>query len=204
MFIASTPVQAQQTDTMTAVLDLFKNAGGFFTNSQFWSAAFVNLQRDATDQNSDCLTNFNAYMDVYNNVISQVSDSTQYYAGLTEKGKGQGSTVGYYVYMGQRYLEIGTQSVNVFGQCSLDYYLGSLGNSVDSLSGFCNLGVNFMWRLFSGADAQLFTDLSSAIIANDMTKAGTNFGKFVKIFLMAEIPSTTELQTYTQVDGIGL
>ena len=108
---------------MTAILNLFKNAGTFFSDSKFWKATFVNLQRDTSDSNSDCITNFDAYMTVYNNVITQVANSDQYYAGLADKGKGSGSTVGYYVYMGQRYLEIGTQSVNVFGQCSLDYYL---------------------------------------------------------------------------------
>lgn len=98
LFLATTTA-AQQTDTMTAVLHLFQNAGTFFGDSKFWKATFVNLQRDTTDSNSDCITNFDAYMTVYNNVITQVSNTDQYYAGLKEKGKGSGSDVGYYVYM---------------------------------------------------------------------------------------------------------
>jgi len=85
---------------MTAVLNLFKNAGTFFGDSKFWKATFVNLQRDTTDSNSDCITNFDSYMTVYNNVITQVADQTQYLAGLKDKGKGPGSEFGYYVYVG--------------------------------------------------------------------------------------------------------
>lgn len=65
-----------------------------------------------------------------------------------------------------------------------------------------NLGVNLVFRIYSTDDKEMYKNLSAAVTAKDQTKAGTEFGKFVSLVLMFEIPDQTTTASYVSVDSL--
>ena len=124
---------------------------------------------------------------MYKELTASANNATAYYAGLKEKGQGDGTSVGNEFNKGAAYIDVFIGSVNVFNYCDLDYYLRSF-STVFSSSGAVNLGVNLMWRIFSTDDMDNYEQMSIAVSEKDQVKAGQSFGTFISLLLMFETP----------------
>ncbi len=92
-------------------------------------------------------------------------------------------------------------SVNVFNYCDIDYYLRSVSKWF-SVSGVVNLGVNLVFRVYSTDDKTVYKALSTAVTDKNQKEAGKNFGKFVSLLLMFEVPDQTTNPSYVNVDSL--
>ena len=90
------------------------------------------------------------------------------------------------------YTDLTVLMTNMYIDCDIDYLMMKIGKAVVSLSGALDILTNFLFRFFGTDDAQLYTDLSTAIDAADGALVGLNMGRFIKLFLASEIPSVTE------------
>ena len=92
-------------------------------------------------------------------------------------------------------------SVNVFNYCDIDYYLRSTSKWF-SVSGVVNLGVNMVFRIYSTDDKSMYKSLSTAVTDKNQKEAGKQFGKFVSLLLMFELPDQTTQPNYVDVDSL--
>ena len=88
---------------------------------------------------------------------------------------------------------------NLYNDCALDYYVQSFGNFTNSISGIINLFTNLMFRFFSSDDETIFTNMSTAVNADNLNDTGLYFGQFMKVLFVAEIPveTTVNVDRYT-------
>lgn len=110
------------------------------------------MQQDQGNTDSECITTFDEFIVLYDDIKDSVSSDVEYYAGLAEKGQGAGSSYGFAIDKAQRYIDAAIFGVNVFNYCDIDYYLVSLGKALGSSSGAVNQGVNLFYRFFSSED----------------------------------------------------
>ena len=204
--LALTAAAAQAGD-ITAVWNLLTASGSFFPQFDFWTYFLLSLQDDTTDTSSTCFDDFYHYRELYEHVETLVADSTDYVAGLTDKGNGLtisgnsfaiGNIAGFVMYQITNIADVVVEFVEVYHGCRLDYYMLSVGKALTSVPGFLNTGTNFLWRTLSNDDSALYDTLQTAIDNTDYAGAGSAFGEWIKIFLMADIPSEAEASSYYQ------
>ena len=90
------------------------------------------------------------------------------------------------------YMDVTVMMTNLYNECDLDYFFQKFGKGLVSLSGFLDMLTNFMFRFFSEDDAALYTALSTGLESNDAAAVGLGIGRFIKVFLVVEIPVVTE------------
>ncbi len=184
---------------MTALKELFTNGKTMMTSGEFWKYALLGMQGDKADLTTDCLENYDTYLELYNEVLAITADSTEYAQGISEKGNGAtlpghtdpGSAAGFWMYKALNYSDIIMQAVDVYSGCRLDYYMLSLGRTTTSVSGALNTGVNLAWRglVVPEEDAEIYRQISTAVTNMDKAAAGDGFGQFLAALLMTETPS---------------
>jgi len=139
---------------------------GTFMTFDFGKSFLLATQQDSKNEKSECLSTFDDYKVLYNNMNSMAQNSTAYYAGLKQKGQGDGTSVGFEFSNMQGYIDVFIGSVNVYNYCDVDYYTRSVARWF-SLQGALNLGVNLVFRIYSTDDKALYKSLSSAVTAKD-------------------------------------
>ena len=185
-----------QVSDFSAVFELAQNFNKFNT-LKFWRSSLQAMQMTTNStkgNDTKCLDTFDGFDNFYKEAVAKSQNRTAYDEAQKEKGTGAGSTIGFYIANGQRYLDVGVYAVNIFNYCQLNYYLVSFGKSFGTASGAVNTGITLFWRVIGTEDMQIYYDLSSAIIENDEEKAGKNFGLFASRLFQVEIPETTESQ----------
>lgn len=144
----------------------------FVYDLSFWRTVLLNMQQDTGNEASECITTFDAFNVLVDDIIADTADSVSYYQGLAEKGQGSGTEVGFMLEKGQRYIDSAIFGVNVFNYCDLDYYLVSLGKALGTASGAFNQVVNLGYRFFSYEDQENYYNMSVAIGYNTADCAG--------------------------------
>ena len=187
---------------MSVFIDLFRTGGTHLGTLTFWRTVLMYMQQDAGSTTSQCITNFDEFTALVQDVAANVIDDTQYIAGLIAKGQGAGTEIGFLIDKYQEYLDTVIYSVNVFNYCDLDYYLMAIGKSLGSKSGAANQLVNLGYRYFSYEDAQNYYEMSIAIEEEDTETVGKCTGTFLSKLLMVEVPDTTTLSSYQNVGSL--
>ena len=113
-----------------------------------------------------------------------MSDSTSYYAGKKLKGDGFGTDAGWYVGNINGMLTLSTEFMNLSSSCSFDYYIQGFGKFTQSIDGFVNLGISFVFRAFLDDNATFNTNMAS----DDPKVVGKQTGNFIKTLMQVEIP----------------
>ena len=179
---------------MSAILDLLKNFSSY-NNLTFWRQVFLYTQQSQGNELSDCITTFDNFKTLVDDVSKSTASSAEYYAGLALKGQGSGSLAGFYFDNFQQYIDVYIDAVNVFNYCDINYYMRAFGKWF-SASGGVNQAINTFWRFISTDDMQQYYDLSVAMMQKNPTNAGKAFGKWFAVFMQVEIPDTTSTPSY--------
>ncbi len=129
---------------------------------------------------------------MFNFVKAYTASEVAYANGRTDKGNGVSTVAGYWMDRIVLYLDVAVMMTNLFNECDLDYFFQKFGKGLVSLSGFLDMLTNFMFRFFSDDDAALYTALSTGLENNDPAAVGLGIGRFIKVFLVVEIPVVTE------------
>lgn len=116
-----------------------------------------------------------------------ISDSTSYYAGKKLKGDGFGTDAGWYVGNINGMLSLSTEFMNLSNICSFDYYIQGFGKFTQSLDGFINLGISFVFRAFLDDN----TEFNANMASGDPKTVGKQTGLFIKNLMQVEIPSAS-------------
>ena len=175
------------------------------TNDPKFQKAFLkNLQKDPTNEESDCLTGYTLLQETYSSLVSNLESDADYLAGLAAKGQGSGSSYGYALDKFESYVDMATVSTNLFNECDLDYYLQALSKAVSNVAGFINQSINTFWRM---QESTVFDEMETAFSVDDLdntnyTRSAELLAQFVKDFLMAEIPDKAEAGYYVQVGSL--
>ena len=74
--------------------------------------------------------------------------------------------------------------MNLTNECSFDYYLQGFGKASQSIDGFLNLGISFIFRSFVDDNSKL----NAAMSSDDPAEIGKSTGNWIKAFMMVEIP----------------
>ena len=210
---ASTANAAATYTNISAIWELIGVSSTYFTDFEFWTYALLSLQDDTTDTSSTCYEDFHHYEELYNHVATLIADTTDYTAGLTAKGNSFsltgnsysiGNAAGFVMYQVSHIADVVIEFVEVYHGCRLDYYMLSVGKSLTSVPGFLNTGTNFLWRALSNDDEAIYTAISAGIADDDKAAVGAGFGEFIKIFLMADIPSTASEFNYEFVNYLSI
>ena len=189
-------VNAQNT-AISALTDLFTTGSSLWSDFEFWEYFVLSVQEDPDDIYSTCFETFEEFKTLALDVMTLVADMTDYRAGIAAKGNGMyigsnyGNDFGYYMYQANKFIDIGIEFTDVWGACSIDYFVLSLGRSVTSVSGALNTGINIFFRLYSNdaEDTAIYTAMSNAVTDNDAAAAGAAFGHWWVAFLMTDIPA---------------
>ena len=144
----------------------------FIWDLAFWRATLLNMQQDTGNTGSECITTFDEFTVLVNDIINETADSAAYYQAMIDKGQGSGSEVGFMLEKGQRYIDSAIFGVNVFNYCDLDYYLISVGKSLGSASGAVNQFINLGYRFFSAEDQLNYYNMSVAIRYSEIDCSG--------------------------------
>ena len=130
----------------------------------------------------------------------EVTSDVNYIKGLTLKGQANGSSVGYWIDTMQKYLDLTGAFTDVYNNCDLDYYMQATSRAVSNVSGLTNQVVNTFFRVY--IDTDIYAELATEIAAKNTSGIATQFGVFLKDFLMVEIPDVAEQSGYQQADNI--
>ena len=74
--------------------------------------------------------------------------------------------------------------MNLTNECSFDYYLQGFGKASQSIDGFLNLGISFIFRSFVDDNSKL----NAAMSSDNPAEIGKATGNWIKAFMMVEIP----------------
>ena len=187
---------------MYSLYQLGRDRPEYFTNLAFWREALVYMQETPGNTDSECITTFDEFIGLYNDVVADTDSYDQYQADLEAKGQGSGTPQGFAIEIAQRYTDVMIYSVNVFNYCSLNYYLIAISQAVGSRSGQVAFGINLMWRFFSTSDMTNYYNLSVAVIQDDNVAAGKAVGTFLSLLLAVEVPEQTEAPAYQPVGNL--
>ena len=176
---------------------------GLLKDQTFFKNMLKNMQKDAANENTDCMEGYDQFLSLWNELIVYVENDSEYYKGLSEKGQATGNEVGFALDKFEKYIDIATSATNVFNECDIDYYMQALSKAISNVAGFSNQLVNTYWRsLESGPLGEMQTELdkfTSGSGTMDTAKMSELFGTFIQDSLMAEIPDTASTGYYQDV-----
>ena len=187
---------------MSVFFELYAARDTFIYDLDFWRFTLLNMQKDQTNTESECVETFDTFITLYETIAAGAIDDASYVAGLAAKGAGEGTDYGFLIQKGQNYIDVGIYGVNVYNYCDLSYYLKATSKAVGSVSGAMNQLVNLGYRFFSQEDAYIYYDLSVAIYDDDIEGAGAAFGTFISRFLMVDVPEFTTTPAYKKVSQL--
>ena len=169
---------------------------GLINDATFQQQFLLNLQRDTTNTDSDCMAGYTQLTDTYAALVSNLESDADYLAGLQAKGQADGTTYGYALDRFESYIDMATVSTNLFNECDIDYYLMAVSKAVSNVAGFINQGINTYWRL---QESTVYDEMETAFNAVDATTSAQLLATFIKDFLMAEIPDKSAAGYYQSV-----
>lgn len=159
----------------------------------------MNLQRDKTNTQSDCLDGFETLKATSSDLQANLENDADYLAGLAAKGQGAGSSVGYALDKFESYVDMLTVSTNLYNECDIEYYAQALSKATSNVAGFVNQGINTYFRMQEGT---IFTEMETAFLAEDIDTSAALLGTFIQDFLMAEIPDKATAGYYMEVGSL--
>lgn len=165
-------------------------------NAIFQKTFLQNLQKDNQNTASDCMVGYDTLLTTYSQLVTNLNSDANYYAGLKEKGNGQGSEYGYALDKVESYIDMLTVSTNLYNECDIEYYAQAVSKATSNVSGFCGQAFNTYFRL---QESTLYDEMEVAFTAEDPTTSATLLAGFVKDFLMAEIPDKAAAGYYQEV-----
>ena len=169
---------------------------GLINDATFQQQFLLNLQRDTTNTDSDCMAGYTQLQNTYAALVSNLESDADYLAGLQAKGQADGTTYGYALDRFESYIDMATVSTNLFNECDIDYYLMAVSKAVSNVAGFINQGINTYWRL---QESTVYDQMETAFTAVDATTSAQLLAEFIKDFLMAEIPDKSAAGYYQSV-----
>ena len=154
-------------------------------NVKFTEAMLLGMQSETDNVGTQCIETFDSTSTAVSALTRNLKDSTSYFSGHKLKGDGAGTTAGWYMSNINGVLQLSTDFMNLTNNCSFDYYLQGFGKATQSIDGFLNLGISFIFRSFvddnSAANATFKSD--------NPEELGKATGQWIKAFMMVEIPS---------------
>ena len=174
----------------------------YVNDGNFWRTTLLNMQNDTGNEASECITTWDEFNDLYQNLTTQWADDASYLAGLAEKGQANGTSAGFAIAKGQAYIDMGIMAVNLYNFCDGMYYLQAVSKAVGSSSGAVNQGLNLFYRFFSEEDAVNYYNMSVGIMESDTDAVAIAMGTFLKRFLMVDIPEVTTESSYSAVGSL--
>ena len=179
---------------ISVILEFFET--DLINDETFQRAFLLNLQRDPTNESSDCMTGYSTLQTVYASLAKNLESDADYLAGLAAKGQADGTEYGYALSKFESYIDMATVSTNLFNECDLDYYLMAVSKAVSNVAGFFNQAINTYFRMNEGT---VYDEMEVAFAASDATTSAELLAKFVQDFLMAEIPDKSQAGYYQSV-----
>ena len=134
--LAATSASVANAAGVTTVLDVFSS--GMLSETAFFTGLLTNMQRDAGNTNTDCIKGWEDYLELYTDLKTELKSDVEYYAGLKDKGQGNGSAAGFQLQKGAKYIDLLASGVNVYNQCDVDYYMRALSKATSNVSGLAN------------------------------------------------------------------
>lgn len=184
---------------MAVFIEFYDAKDDYVWDLNFYRRTLLYMQQDPGNETSECITTFDSFIDLMNQIFADTESDADYYAGLAAKGQGSGTEYGFLIEKGQRYIDAAIFGVNVFNYCDLDYYLVALGKALGSSSGAVNQVTNLFWRFFSVEDQENYYNMSVGITENDTDAVGQAMGYFLSALLSVEVPDTTTTSSYQPV-----
>lgn len=157
---------------------------------------------------SACMVTYDAFEATVDGISASQLYSL-YEQARQAKGQGSGTDIGFMMSNFAGYSDVIIAGFNFYNECSLDYYMVSIGANSQNPSGLANLLVNLGYRTLNGEDtilADLGTATAAFVLGADNTTA-TNLGKAVgdsvRVILQVEIPTAqdTEVAYYQTASG---
>ena len=179
---------------ISVVLEFFET--DMINDETFQKAFLLNLQRDTTNTESDCMAGYTMLQEVYATLSTNLESDADYLAGLAAKGQADGTSYGYALSKFESYIDMATVSTNLFNECDLDYYLMAVSKAVSNVAGFINQAINTYFRMNEGS---VYDDMETAFEANDSEASAVLLAQFIQDFLMAEIPDKSQAGYYQSV-----
>ena len=96
------------------------------------------MQRDTGSLTTSCMSGYDDFLSLYSDLQEELKTDAAYYSSLKAKGQADGSSVGFALQKGQKYLDLLASGVNVYNSCDVDYYMRALSKAVSNVSGACN------------------------------------------------------------------
>lgn len=134
---------------ITVILEFFET--DLMNDETFQQQFLLNLQRDSTNTNSDCMKGYTTLKETYASLVTNLESDADYLAGLAAKGQGAGTSYGYALDKFESYIDMATVSTNLFNECDLDYYLMAISKAVSNVAGFINQAINTYFRMNEGS-----------------------------------------------------
>ena len=179
---------------ISVVLEFFET--DMLNDETFQKAFLLNLQRDTTNTDSDCMAGYTMLQEVYATLSTNLESDADYLAGLAAKGQADGTSYGYALSKFESYIDMATVSTNLFNECDLDYYLMAVSKAVSNVAGFINQAINTYFRMNEGT---VYDDMETAFEAEDSEASAILLATFIQDFLMAEIPDKSQAGYYQSV-----
>ena len=179
---------------ISVILEFFET--DLMNDETFQQTFLLNLQRDTTNTNSDCMAGYTTLKETYASLVTNLESDADYLAGLAAKGQADGTTYGYALDKFESYIDMATVSTNLFNECDIDYYLMAISKAVSNVAGFINQGINTYFRMNEGT---VYDEMEVAFAAEDATTSAELLAVFVQDFLMAEIPDKSQAGYYQSV-----
>ena len=135
--------------------------------------------------------------------MTNTADDTEYNTGLTEKGNGTPTSMGFWIYKIEQYMDLLIYAPEFYEYCAMKDHMLSIAKPITSVSGFTDFLFAFAFRYFGEDDTVIFEALSNAVANNDAAAAGANMGLFLSRLLRTETPNETSQTYYNDVGYIG-
>ena len=91
--VSSAVVANAADEGLSSVLDIFSS--DLITDITFYKGLLLNMQRDAGNTETDCMSGFDSYLTLYTDLNTELLSDVEYFAGLKDKGQGEGSAIGF-------------------------------------------------------------------------------------------------------------
>ena len=140
----------------------------------FYKGLLLNMQLDAGNVLTDCMSGYDDFLTLYDDLKTELATDVEYFAAIKDKGQGSGSSVGFYLSKGNKYLDLLASGVNVYNSCDVDYYMRAFSKATSNVSGFVNQSINVVFRVYN--DGELFTNLETAFTSGDISLASKYMG----------------------------
>ena len=194
---------------------MVQNLPTWVKNDTLLKGILMSLQNQVDEQGNVIEVDSSSCMVTYDDFVATTDGITAsqlyslYESARQAKGQGSGTDIGFMISNFAGYSDVVVAGFNFYNECSMDYYMVSLGANSQNPSGISNLLVNLAFRTLNGEDT-ILQDLgiaTTAFAASADTTTATNLGKAcgnaIRTILQVEIPTAqdTEVAYYQTASG---